>query len=90
MNTWILSLIICSATPAPDGSYCQARPIEIGVTREQCQAARASRQQDLGGGARVECTNDPALVTVLQREAREEAVQKGPRRPKRTDLDNQM
>jgi hypothetical protein len=90
MNTWILSLIICTATPATDGSYCQAQPVEIGVTREQCHAALASRRQDLARGSRVECINDPALVTVLQREAREEARQKGPRPPRRADLDNQM
>ena len=90
MNTWILSLILCSAAPAPDGSYCQAKPLEVGITRQECQAALASRRAD-SPGSRVECTNDPALVTVLKQEAvREEARQKNSRKPKRAEANNEI
>ncbi len=85
MNTWILSLIICTASPAPDGSFCQAKPLEVGITRQECQAALTSRRLDTPG-SRVECMNDSALVTVLKRDAvREEARQKSPPKPRRLE-----
>lgn len=80
MNAWVLSLIVCAATPAADGSYCTATPLQFGLSREACR-------QEIGGGrdrashTRLECTNDPGLTAALiEREARR-AAEPGLSRP---------
>lgn len=64
MNAWILSLIICSATPSPAGDYCQAVALRFGVTHQVCRA-ELEKWQDHASKPRLECTQDPALVAFL-------------------------
>jgi hypothetical protein len=66
MNAWVLSLIICTATPLPDGSYCAARAVDYGLSREQCQAALAVETRRIKPPMRLECTEDPALSAQLE------------------------
>jgi hypothetical protein len=66
MNAWVLSLIICSATPMPDGSYCEARAVDYALSREQCKAALAAEKPRIKPPMRLECTEDPALSAALE------------------------
>jgi len=65
MDAWVLAAIVCGATPQPDGSYCTAKALEYGISREVCQA---QRQRWIGRlpNARLECTEDPQLVIMLK------------------------
>ncbi len=65
VNAWILSLIICSATPTPAGDYCQAVPLHFGVSRETCRA-ELEKWRHHASKPRLECTEDPALVAALE------------------------
>ena len=65
MNAWVLAAIVCSASPQPDGSYCTAKALDYAISREVCASER------LHWGARfpnvrLECTEDPQLVTMLE------------------------
>lgn len=42
VNGWVLSLIICSATPLSGGGYCETRAVDHALSREQCEAALAA------------------------------------------------
>lgn len=66
MNAWVLSLIICTATPQPDGSHCQARAVDYGLSHEQCRAALAAESRRIKPPMRLECTEDPALSAALE------------------------
>jgi hypothetical protein len=66
MNAWVLSLIICSATPMPDGSYCEARAVDYALSREQCKLALAAEKPRIKPPMRLECTEDPALSAALE------------------------
>ena len=61
MNAWVLSLILCSATPAPDGSYCIAKPLAFGLSREACREELA-KWKGHQSRPRLECINDPDLA----------------------------
>ena len=74
MNAWILSLIICSATPTPAGDYCQAVPLRYGVARQVCEA-ELEKWRGHRSKPRLECVEDPALVAALvEREDDEEVL----------------
>lgn len=64
MNAWVLSLIICSATPSPSGDYCQATALRFGMTRERCHA-EFSKWRNHPANLRLECTADHALVAFM-------------------------
>lgn len=64
MNAWILSLIICGATPTPAGDYCQAVPLRVGVSRQACQA-ELEKWRGHPSKPRLECVEDPSLVAAL-------------------------
>ncbi|MBV9833758.1 MAG: hypothetical protein JO055_05080 [Alphaproteobacteria bacterium] len=66
VNAWVLSLIICSATPLPDGGYCETRAVDYALTREQCKAALAAEKPRIKPPMRLECTEDPALSAALE------------------------
>lgn len=66
VNGWVLSLIICSATPLPDGGYCETRAVDYALSREQCTAALAAEKPRIKAPTRLECTNDPALSAALE------------------------
>jgi hypothetical protein len=66
MNAWVLSLIICSATPLPDGSYCETRAVDYALSRAQCKAALAAEKPRIKAPMRLECTEDPALSAALE------------------------
>ena len=66
MNAWVLSLIICAATPLPDGGYCETRAVDYGLSREQCQAALAVEARRTRPPMRLECTEDPSLSAQLE------------------------
>jgi hypothetical protein len=66
MNAWVLSLIVCAATPMPDGSYCETRAVDYALSREQCKAALAAERQRIKPPMRLECTEDPALSAALE------------------------
>jgi len=66
MNAWVLSLIICSATPLPGGGYCETRAVDYGMSREQCNAALAVETRRIRPPMRLECTEDPALSAELE------------------------
>ncbi len=64
MNAWVLSVILCSAAPSSAGDYCQAIALRYGVTREACHA-ELEKWRDHPARPRLECTEDPGLVTFL-------------------------
>jgi len=66
MNAWVLSLIICSATPLPDGGYCETRAVDYALSRDQCKAALARESARITPPMRLECTEDPALSAALE------------------------
>jgi hypothetical protein len=66
LNAWVLSVIICSATPLPGGGYCETRAVDYGMSRAQCQAARAVEARRIKPPMRLECTEDPALSAALE------------------------
>ena len=66
LNAWVLSLIICSATPLPDGGYCETRAVDYALSREQCKAALAAEKSRIKPPMRLECTEDPALSAALE------------------------
>jgi hypothetical protein len=66
LNAWVLSLIVCSATPLPDGGYCETRAVDYALSREQCQAALAAEMPRIKAPMRLECTEDPALSAALE------------------------
>lgn len=68
LNGWVLSLIICSATPLPDGSYCETRAVDYALSREQCRAALAAETSRLKAPMRLECIEDAALSAALEEE----------------------
>lgn len=88
MNAWVLSLIMCAATPQPDGSYCETRALGYALSREECRAALAAENRRIVPPMRLECTEDPALSAALEemeREGQEEPVPPSPatiRRPR--------
>ena len=67
MNAWVLAAIVCGAAPQLDGSYCTAKALDYGISREVCQSER-QRWSGRFPNARLECTEDPQLVTILQRQ----------------------
>ncbi|MBM3508193.1 MAG: hypothetical protein FJX64_10945 [Alphaproteobacteria bacterium] len=66
LNGWVLSLIICSATPLPGGGYCESRAVEYALSREQCRAALAAEKPRIKAPMRLECIEDPALSAALE------------------------
>jgi hypothetical protein len=66
MNAWVLSLMICSATPMPDGGYCETRAVDYALSREACKAALAVESRRIKPPMRLECTEDPALSAALE------------------------
>lgn len=66
MNAWVLSLIICTATPLPDGSFCEARAVDYALSRDQCRSALAVEKQRIKPPMRLECTEDPSLSAALE------------------------
>ncbi|MBX3499296.1 MAG: hypothetical protein KF723_23750 [Rhizobiaceae bacterium] len=66
LNAWVLSLIVCSATPLADGSYCETRAVDYALSREQCKVALAAEKPRLRASMRLECTEDPALSAALE------------------------
>jgi len=66
MNAWVLSLIICTATPLPDGGYCETRAVDYAMSREQCRSALAVENRRIKPPMRLECTEDPALSAALE------------------------
>jgi hypothetical protein len=68
LNAWVLSLIICSATPLPDGGYCETRTVDYALSREACRAALAAEKPRIKTPMRLECTEDPALSAALEEE----------------------
>jgi len=66
MNAWILSLMICSATPMPDGGYCETRAVDYALSREQCKAALGLESQRIKPPMRLECIEDPSLSAALE------------------------
>jgi len=66
MNAWVLSLIICSATPMPDGGYCETRAVDYALSREQCKAALAVESRRIKPSMRLECIEDPSLSAALE------------------------
>ena len=66
LNAWVLSVIICSATPLPDGGYCETRAVDYALSREQCKFALAAEQPRIKAPMRLECTKDPALSAALE------------------------
>lgn len=71
MNAWVLSLIICAATPQADGSYCETLALRYGITGSECRADVAAWGPRLPS-MRLECTEDPALSAALEEMDREE------------------
>ena len=71
MNAWVLSLIMCAATPQADGSYCEAVALRYAISREECRAEIATWSRHLTS-MRLECTEDPALSAALEEMEREE------------------
>lgn len=65
MNAWVLAAIVCSATPQADGSFCAAKALDFGISRDVCQAER-QRWSGRFPNIRLECTEDPQLVTMLE------------------------
>ena len=65
MDAWVLTAIVCSVMPQPDGSYCTAKALDYGISREVCQAERQRWSSRLPN-TRLECTEDPQLVTMLK------------------------
>ncbi len=76
MNAWVLAAIICTATPQPDGSYCTAKALDFAISREVCYAEQLHWTSRFPK-ARLECTEDPQLVTMLeeQNDEREEQTE---------------
>ncbi len=66
MNAWVLSLMICSATPMSDGDYCETRAVDYALSREACKAALAIESRRIKPPMRLECTEDPALSAALE------------------------
>jgi hypothetical protein len=66
MNAWVLSLIICSATPLPNGGYCETRAVDYALSREQCRAALAQERPRITAQMKLECTEDPSLSAALE------------------------
>ena len=61
LNAWVLSLIICSTTPLPDGGYCETRAVDYALSREQCKAALAAEP------AQAPAVKSPAAaLTVIE------------------------
>lgn len=75
MNAWVLSMIICSAAPAADGSFCNANALAFGLTETQCRA-EVQRWSRHAARPRLECTNDPALTAYLAEHESEPALAK--------------
>lgn len=73
MNAWVLSLIICSASPSPAGDYCQVVALRSGVTRETCYA-EVEKWRNHASKPRLECTEDPALVVFLAEQDDEDSI----------------
>jgi hypothetical protein len=71
MNAWVLSLIMCAATPQADGSYCEALALRYALSREQCRAEVATWAPRLSH-MKLECTEDPALSAALEEMEHEE------------------
>lgn len=65
MNAWVLAAIVCSAAPQPDGSYCTVQALDYGISREACRSEQKRWSVRLPK-ARLECTEDPQLVTMLE------------------------
>jgi len=59
MNAWILSLVICSTVPQPDGNQCTAEAVSIGLSRDQCMR-ELNRWHRQSVQERVECFEDPS------------------------------
>lgn len=66
MNAWVLSLVICSATPLPDGSHCEARAVDYALSREQCRSALSVEMKRIKPSMRLECIEDPSLSAALE------------------------
>ena len=66
LNAWVLSLIICSATPLPGGGYCETRTVDYALSREECKAALAAEKPRIKVPMRLECIEDPALSAALE------------------------
>lgn len=81
MNAWVLSLIICTATPLPDGGHCEARAVDYALSREQCKAALATESRKIKPPMRLECTEDPALSAALEEMEREGRSRSEPSSP---------
>jgi hypothetical protein len=64
VNAWVLSLIICGASPSPAGDYCQVVALRSGVTREACRA-ELEKWRGHASKPRLECTEDPSVVKFL-------------------------
>ena len=73
MNAWVLSLVICSASPSPAGDYCQVVALRSGVTREACHA-EVEKWRNHASKPRLECTEDPALVVFLAEQDDEDSI----------------
>ena len=65
MDSWVLTAIVCSAIPQADGSYCTAKALDYGISREVCQSER-QRWSGRFPNTRLECTEDPQLVVMLK------------------------
>jgi len=66
LNVWVLSLITCSATPLPDGGYCESRAMDYALSREQCRSALAAEKPRIKAPMHLECIEDPALSAALE------------------------
>lgn len=71
INAWVLSVIVCGATPSPAGDYCRAVPLRFGVTRETCHA-ELEKWRHHASKPRLECIEDPALAAFLAEQDEEE------------------
>ena len=69
MNAWVLSVILCSATPQPSGAVCMSRPFEYGISRALCMSER-ERLGRRFPRLQVQCTQDPQLVATLEEQHR--------------------
>jgi hypothetical protein len=65
MDAWVLAAIVCGAAAQPDGSYCTAKALDYGISREVCWAER-QRWSGRFPNTRLECTEDPQLVIMLK------------------------
>lgn len=81
MNAWVLSLIICSASPLPGGGYCETRAVDYGMSREQCQTTLAVETRRIKSPMRLECTEDPSLSAELEEMDHDEQGSTAPSAP---------